>query len=78
MNAQEFDNTEPGDTVWMQTGIFTASRVLILAKGGQGATRRAWVRVLDRHPEQADTATINQGRGLPVSYKSLFLMDGGW
>lgn len=71
MTGPEFDALERNDVLWMRTGHFTASRVRILSKDGAGATRRAWVDVLDHAPSQTSTQEINNKKGLPVSYRSL-------
>lgn len=71
MSGEEFDALPLGSTAWFLTGIFTASRVTVLDKDGQGATRRLWVQVIDHAPGQPSTSDINGGRGLPVSYRSV-------
>lgn len=71
MSGLEFDSLVSGDIVWYRTGTFTASKAQVLSTDGAGATRRAWVEILDRAPSQVPTLEINKGRGLPVSYRSL-------
>lgn len=73
LSPAQFDALQPGDQVWFRTGNFTASLAKVLSKSGNGATRCLWLDVIHRAPGQPSTATLNQGKGLPVSYRSVLL-----
>jgi hypothetical protein len=62
---------EIGDVVWYKTGIFSASKVEILATSGSGATLNYIVRFIDTAPDQWPSLEENVGRwdkGNPGDY----------
>lgn len=52
---------EVGDIVWYKTGIFSASKVEILAINGSGATLSYIIRFIDTAPDQPDSVRANVG-----------------
>jgi hypothetical protein len=62
-----------GDTVWYETGNFTASKAKIVEIGGKGATKTYVVHFLDHSPDQTDGSDANKHHylngGIPVSWK---------
>lgn len=54
MDIKELEKLPTGSELWLITGMFTASRVRLIAVRGQGAVRRPVVEALDTCPgEQA-------------------------
>jgi hypothetical protein len=53
MTLADLEVLPAGTVLWLITGLFTASRVRLVAVRGKGAVRRPVVEAIDATPEQS-------------------------
>ena len=73
------NNFQIGDTVWYETGFYTASKAKIVGEGGKGVTKTYIVHFIDHSPDQSDGSDANTNHypngGIPVSWRKCKAID---
>lgn len=73
LTKEQFDALEPGDIVWVETGVYTASRLRVMSTTGSGATRTVRGEIIDHSPNQTSGADDNDGTGIGFSARSVVI-----